>query len=65
MKIGVPVTCQNGHKATWVIEIDGLDIIEHGVNRVVACDCPKICVGQGYRAAGKPYVIENIDGGGE
>lgn len=56
MKIGVPVKCQNGHKAVWIIEISGLDVIERGVDPRLKCDCPKHEIGQGYFPAGKPFV---------
>lgn len=52
--IFVPVECQNGHKATWYIEIDGLNITDIGVPYYEQCDCPKWDIGQGYVAIGKP-----------
>lgn len=57
MKIGIPVKCQNGHSATWIIEIDGLDVTEHGVDHRYSCSCPKGEIGEGFRESGKPFVI--------
>lgn len=62
MKIGIPVKCQNGHKATWLIEISGLDAVTMGAfgdpNR---CKCPKHDIGQGYFADGEPFVFDQAD----
>lgn len=59
MKIGIPVKCQNGHKATWVFEFRGLDAVSMGAfgdpNR---CKCPKHDIGQGYFPDGEPFVLE-------
>lgn len=57
MKIGIPVKCQNGHQATWVIELDGLDVIQLGVDHGDKCRCPKHALGEGYTAAGEPFVL--------
>ncbi len=57
MKIGIPSQCQNGHKATWVIELDGLEVYQRGVDQAEKCKCPKHEFGQGYTACGKPFVI--------
>lgn len=46
----IPVECQNGHRATWVIEINGLEVIHKGVLEEKECDCPKFKFGEGYRA---------------
>lgn len=58
MKIAVPVKCQNGHSAIWIIEISGLDVRTIGVDEreQPKCDCPKHEIGQGYFPAGKPFV---------
>lgn len=56
MKIAIPVECQNGHKATWHVHIEGLEVRELGVPHEEKCDCPKHNFGQGYHASGDPYV---------
>lgn len=46
--------CQNGHKAYWYFNIDGLgEVINIGVKNGEKCDCPKWDIGQGYSACGK------------
>jgi len=57
MKIGIPVQCQNGHKATWVVELRGLEHYHQGVPDSEKCDCPKHDFGMGYSACGEPAVI--------
>lgn len=57
MKIGVPVKCHNGHRAIWVIEVDGLDVIHRGVPDAEKCGCPKHEIGQGYSPTGEPSVL--------
>lgn len=57
MKIAVPVECQNGHKARWIIRIDGLEVRHEGVPLIEKCRCPKWSEGQGYHATGKPEVV--------
>jgi hypothetical protein len=57
--INVPVQCQNGHKANWVIEINGIDVHHKGVDNKLKCSCPKHDFGQGYHAVGKPFVLVN------
>ena len=57
MKIGIPVKCQNGHSATYVFQIDGLDMHEWGVKPEFSCSCPKGEIGQGWKESGAPYVI--------
>jgi hypothetical protein len=61
MKIGIPVKCQNGHKATWFIEFRGLDTVHLGVPSEGKCDCPKHEIGQGYFADGAPFVVGQAD----
>lgn len=51
--VRVPVTCQNGHRGLWTLEIDGLEVRGHAPPRDV-CDCPKWAIGEGWRAAGRP-----------
>lgn len=58
MKIGIPVKCQNGHKATWVVEFRGLDAVSLGVDHVGKCKCPKHEIGQGYFPDGEPFLLE-------
>lgn len=57
MKIGIPVKCQNGHKATWYAELvsNSLDFMHRGVPQDEKCDCPKHEIGQGYFSDGKPF----------
>jgi len=56
MIVCIPVKCQNGHKATWRIEVKGLETIPRGVTDEENCPCPKFDFGEGWRAAGDPYV---------
>ncbi|MDF0750303.1 hypothetical protein NLU14_08675 [Marinobacter sp. 71-i] len=56
MKIAIPVECQNGHKAKWIICIDGLVARHEGVPTKEKCNCPKWQEGQGYTPCGKPEV---------
>lgn len=60
MKIGIPVKCQNGHKATWVIEIVGIGAHHRGVDKSKKCACPKLMAGEGYAPDGKPFLIEDV-----
>ena len=57
MMIAVPVECQNGHKAMWYFEINGLAVRTVGVPITEKCNCPKWSEGQGYHATGKPEVV--------
>lgn len=57
MKIGVPVKCQDGHRAVWFYSFRGLDVISEGVPHKSKCDCPKHEIGQGYFADGEPFVV--------
>ena len=57
MKIGVPVKCQNGHRAAWLYSFRGLDVISEGVPHKEKCACPKHEIGQGYCADGEPFVV--------
>lgn len=57
MKIGIPVKCQNNHKAVWVIVIHGLDVSHEGVPKENKCDCPKRDYNQGYQSCGEPYLL--------
>lgn len=59
MKIGIPVKCQNGHKAVWIYEISGLDVISLGVDHRLKCKCPKHEIGQGYFPDGKPFEVKS------
>lgn len=64
MKIMVPVECQNGHRATAFIEIEGLETRYLGVPHFQNCDCPKADFGQGWKAVGPPepeYAITTWD----
>lgn len=61
MKIGIPVKCQNGHAATWVVEFRGLDAVSLGVDHVGKCACPKHDIGQGYFRDGEPFVLGQAD----
>lgn len=59
LTVCVPVECQNGHKATWYIEIHGLEVKQIGVPHDESrCDCSKFGFGQGYHATGKAKVID-------
>lgn len=58
LRIKVPVECQNGHKAEWIIDIRGLHVGTIGVPREGKCDCPKVGMGQGYHAVGNPRIDE-------
>lgn len=62
LRIETPVACQNGHQATWVTEIRGLDVRSLGVAREHACSCPKWGLGQGYSATGPARAVEPQDG---
>lgn len=57
MKIGVPVKCQNGHRAVWFYSFRGLDVISEVVDRELQCDCEYPESGQGYFADGEPFVV--------
>lgn len=57
MKIGIPVKCQNGHTAVWIVEISGLEHHHKGVPEADKCKCPKHDFGMGYSAYDKPFVI--------
>lgn len=58
MKIGIPVKCQNGHAAVWVVQLKGLDVVHIGVPAAMQCACPKGDIGEGYFATGKHFVLE-------
>ena len=58
MIIEIPVQCQNGHKATWIIEINGLNVEQKGVSESEKCSCPKWSFGEGYVACGKPVISQ-------
>lgn len=59
MKIGIPVKCQNGHKAVWMIEISGLDAVSTGTfGDPDRCKCPKHDIGQGYFPDGAPFLLD-------
>ena len=57
LRIGIPVECQNGHKAIYKMVIIGLEVKELGVDRGQNCGCPKFGIGEGWRACGKPFVL--------
>jgi len=57
VKIGTPVECQNGHKATYVIEINDLFPNIPGVSEEEKCDCPKWDFGEGWKSVGEPFII--------
>jgi hypothetical protein len=59
VKIGIPVKCQNGHRATWVIKIQGLIPKPIGVNWTENCSCPKSNFGEGWSVCGEPFVMED------
>lgn len=62
IKLGVPVKCQNGHRATWIMEITGLECHHRGVAKDEDCKCPKFDFGEGWIACGEPFVMdENCD----
>lgn len=61
IKIGIPVECQNGHKATYVIAVNGLDPKHFGVDKSENCSCPKFDISEGWKQCGEPFIIE---GGG-
>lgn len=65
MKIGVPVKCQNGHRATAYHRVEGLDTIYLGVPEDQKCACPKHDIGMGWFQDGKPFVVEPPALGGE
>jgi hypothetical protein len=58
VKIGVPVVCQNGHRAVFWYELFGLTWSDRGVSRDQQCDCPKHDMGQGWRRAEGEIKIE-------
>lgn len=58
MLIRIPVVCQNGHEAFWYIRVENLDCQHLGVPEEEKCKCPKFNLGEGYRQAGKPLVVE-------
>ena len=60
MRIGIPVMCQNGHEATWIIVINGLEVVNKGVTHD-KCQCSKSRFGEGYKEYGEPFVINEDD----
>lgn len=62
MKIGIPVECQNGHKATWRMLITGLEKKDIGVKNSENCKCPKFDFGEGWKACGEPFFIGYSEG---
>jgi len=58
IKIGVPVKCQNGHKAVWIMHITGFECYQDGVPKDEQCQCPKNDLGEGWHACGEPFIIE-------
>lgn len=57
MKIGVPVICQNGHKAVYYFNLEELDWKDIGVAKEENCDCPKWEFGQGWKRDNKRDII--------
>ena len=49
VRVGVPVACQNGHRATWWFALRDLEWVPDGMDVIDKCDCPKCEMGQGYR----------------
>lgn len=56
-QIYVPVICQNGHRSTASYVWRDNEFVYEGVPRINNCACPKLSLGQGWKADGKPYVF--------
>ena len=53
IKFRTPVVCQNGHKAFWYWEPEGLGGIKNiGVPSTEKCNCPKAGLEEGYKRDG-------------
>lgn len=57
IRIETPVRCQNGHLATWRMEISGYDVRHLGVSDAENCKCPKHDYGQGWHVIGEAKVV--------
>ena len=55
-RIFVPVVCQNGHKTVASFRWDPARLEFIFETPMLQCFCPKGELGQGYRAAGDPYI---------
>lgn len=58
MKVGIPVQCQNGHRATYWFELIRLTWHDRGVVESERCDCPKHGLEQGWSRSEGPVKIE-------
>ncbi len=59
--IQIPVVCQNGHHAKWLLKIDNLDVRELGVSDDTRCGCPKYMRNAGYNRVGGPVTVGHSD----
>ncbi len=58
--VGVPVVCQNGHEAVWLIKITGIEPELVGVPEWMKCQCPKFNFGEGYKENGNPVTEARV-----
>ena len=58
--VGIPVVCQNGHEAVWLIKIYEIEPETLGVPEWMKCQCPKLKFGQGYKKNGNPVVEARV-----
>lgn len=55
--VRIPVMCRNGHTMYWYKEIDGPNVISHGIPIKERCGCPMMQYQEGYQAIGEPEII--------
>jgi hypothetical protein len=49
IKIGIPVVCQNGHRAVYYFKLENLEFKDEGVSKESNCKCPKFELGEGWK----------------